>query len=441
MSPQDMLVAPPALPRVSPSRLEAWDRCPAAYRFEYVLRLPQPVGDQRPRLLGSVAHRLLEDYLQETLRTGTRPPLARVAAIAGGLLEQGDVPDASTDLIREATELVSRWLTQWTVPVESIVAVEHPLAVDRHARHVEWDAPDAFIRGRLDLVSVDGPHATVLDWKSGWVSESEEGLRVAWAPVLYATLLWAWAPRLEEVAIEYHYLRTGQVVRVALTRSEAAETLGWARALASSIARALETPDDPRAFPTRPSTACGTCPWVNRCLAGQATLEAMVESPIPDDAEARRLAGLLLAGEARVGRLRERLKAYLQDREPLALDGLELGFFPTKGRYDAAAVFHAATDAGADPWHLLAADGRTLTAFLKRRPDVEQTLAGAWTPSPAWFGHRKARMAGWNMGKFRGSSGDAETAPETLACAGRDHDIPSRTDRTSAEPSPPGKTT
>jgi hypothetical protein len=117
----------------------------------------------------------------------------------------------------------------------------------------------------------------------------------------------------------------------------------------------------------------------------------MDERPIPDDIEARRLAELLLAGEARVGRLRERLKAYLQDREPLALDGLELGFFPTKGRYDAEAVFRAATEAGWDPWPLLATDSRTLATFLKRRPDAEQRLAPAWTASPPWFGHRKTK--------------------------------------------------
>ena len=101
----------------------------------------------------------------------------------------------------------------------------------------------------------------------------------------------------------------------------------------------------------------------------------MDEAPIPDDAEARRLGALLLVGEARVGRLRDRLRQYLQDREPLTLDGLELGFFPAKGRYDAAAVFRAATEAGTDPWPLLAADGRALAAFLKRRPDTEQALA------------------------------------------------------------------
>jgi putative RecB family exonuclease len=440
MSAQGMPVAAPGLPRVSPSRLETWDRCPTTYQFEYVLRLPQPIGDQRPRLLGSVAHALIEDYMQETLWTGERPALVRVAAIAAGLLEQGGVPDAGADLVREAADLVTRWLTQWRVPVESIVAVERALAVDRSGTFVAWDAPDAFMRGRLDLVTVAGPHATVLDWKSGWLSEDEEGLRVAWAPGLYAALLWAWAPRLEEVSVEYHYLRTGRVTRVALTRAEAAETVAWARALASRIAAALMSPDDPEAFPPRPSTACATCPWVNRCSAGQAALEAMDETPITDDAEGRRLAGLLLAGEARVGRLRERLKQYLQDREPLALNGIELGFFPTKGRYDAAAVFRAATDAGADPWPLLAANGRTLAAFLKRRPEVEQTLAGAWTPSPAWFGHRKAKMAGEATVKFGRSSGGWEIAPEPLDCSGRDHDIPSRTDGTSVKPPPPGNT-
>jgi RecB family exonuclease len=413
MSPQDMLVAASALPRVSPSRLEAWDRCPAAYRFEYVLRLPQPVGDQRPRLLGSVAHRLLEDYLQEALRTGGRPPLTRVAATAVGLLEDGGIPSAGGDLIREAAELVSRWLAQWAVPVETIVAVEHPLAMGASGERVGWEAPDAFIRGRLDLVSVDGPHGTILDWKSGWVSEDEEGLRIAWAPGLYAALLWAWAPRLEQVSVEYHYLRTRRIARVALTRADATETLDWARALASRIAIALATPDDPVAFPPKPSTACATCPWVNRCPAGQAALEAMAEGPIPDDGEARRLAGLLLAGEARVGRLRERLKQYLQDRDPLAVNGLELGFFPTKGRYDSAGVFRAAMKADVDPWSLLAADGRALSAFLKRCPEVVQALAPAWTATPPWFGHRKTKTVRKGAGDPDRAGATDNPAPET----------------------------
>jgi hypothetical protein len=286
---------------------------------------------------------------------------------------------------------VSGWLARGVILLEHAVAVEHALAIDADGRQVEWDTPEAFLRGRLDLVAMQGRQATVCDWKSGWVTEDDETLPWVWAPGCYAALLWAWAPRVKAVTVEYHYLRTGRVARTVLTRADAAETLAWARTTASRIGQALATPNDLGAFPPRPSTACGTCPWVNRCPAGQSALEAMDEAPIPDDTEARRLAGLLLAGEACVARLRDRLRQYLQDREPLALEGVELGFFPTKGRYDPAAVFRAATEAGIDPWPLLATDSRALVTFLKRRPDTERSLAPAWTPSPPWFGHRKTK--------------------------------------------------
>jgi hypothetical protein len=361
-----------------------------------------------------VAHALLERYLREALRSGTRPPPRTVSALAAALLEEGDVPDASTTLIREAAELVTRWLAQWTVPVEHLVAVEHALAVDASGRPVAWDAPAAFIRGRLDLVGVEQQHAIVLDWKSGWVSEDAEGLRVAWAPGLYAALLWAWAPRLERISVEYHYLRTGRVARVVLTRAEAAETLDWARALASRIATALTTPNDPAAFPPRPSTACGTCPWVNRCPAGQAALEAMNEAPIPDDTEARRLAGLLFAGEARVGRLRERLRHYLGDRAPLTLDDLEVGFFPTSGRYDARAVARVVIDAGADPWPLLSVDPRALRALFRRQPSLDAALASARKPTPPWFGHRRAKKGEGSGGTVGRSSGGSGAEPDSV---------------------------
>jgi putative RecB family exonuclease len=249
------------LPRVSPSRLEAWDRCPAAYRFEYVLQLPQPIADQEPRLLGSVAHALVEAYVREAQATGLRPPLDRLPALARELVTQQALPDeARTGLAREATALVSPWLAHGVVPLEHAVAVEHALAIDAGGRQVDWDAADAFLRGRLDLVAVDGRQATVCDWKSGWITEDEETLPWAWAPGCYAALLWAWAPRLEAITVEYHYLRTRRIARTVFTPADAAETLAWARTTAARIAQALATPDDPGAFPPRPSTACATCP-------------------------------------------------------------------------------------------------------------------------------------------------------------------------------------
>jgi hypothetical protein len=117
----------------------------------------------------------------------------------------------------------------------------------------------------------------------------------------------------------------------------------------------------------------------------------MDESAIPDDAEARRLAELLLAGEARIGRLRERLKQYLGDRAPLTLDDVEVGFFPTSGRYDARDVARMLSDAGRDSWPLLTVDSRALKALFKRQPQLEGTLATARIPTAPWFGHRRLK--------------------------------------------------
>ena len=164
MSPSLLRMTTETLPRVSPSRLEAWDRCPAAYRFAHVLGLPQPVADQRPRLLGSAAHALVEAYAREARATGRRPPLDRLPALARDLVTQQALPEeAGTALAREATALLSAWLARGVVPLEHVVAVEHALAIDAEGRPVDWDAPDAFLRGRLDLVAVDGRQATVCD--------------------------------------------------------------------------------------------------------------------------------------------------------------------------------------------------------------------------------------------------------------------------------------
>ena len=75
------------LPRVSPSRLEAWDRCPAAYRFAYVLGLPQPVADQAPRLLGLGRPRARRGVRPRGADDGDATPLDRLPGSGAGTRE------------------------------------------------------------------------------------------------------------------------------------------------------------------------------------------------------------------------------------------------------------------------------------------------------------------------------------------------------------------
>ena len=124
------------------------------------------------------------------------------------------MPAASASLYREAAALLTPWLGRSTLALDRVAGVEMALAMTWDGRAAEWRDPAVGIRGRLDLLVVEDRAATIQDWKSGWVAESEESLETAWAPGLYAGLLWAAAPRLEAISVEYHYLRTGQVSRV-----------------------------------------------------------------------------------------------------------------------------------------------------------------------------------------------------------------------------------
>jgi putative RecB family exonuclease len=380
-----------SLPALSPSRLEVWDRCPRAYRFEYVDRLPRSQADEYPLLLGLTSHALLEAYVREALARRQPPGAEALGALARALHSRDAVPAASASLYREAAALLTPWLGRSTLALDRVAGVEMALAMTWDGRAAEWRDPAVGIRGRLDLLVVENRAATIQDWKSGWVAESEETLETAWAPGLYAGLLWAAAPRLEAISVEYHYLRTGQISRVRVSRDMAAETLAWARTTATMIGESsTRAASDPDAFPPRPGRACTTCPWVNRCPAGQAALATTGEGAIGDEAKAARLAGLLLVGEARVSRLRDRLKSYLETREPIVVNDVELGFFPTKGRYPAEAIARALDARGESPLEVMHVDARALTRLFKRHPELEAELEPLREPGPDWFGHRKA---------------------------------------------------
>jgi hypothetical protein len=122
---------------------------------------------------------------------------------------------------------------------------------------------------------------------------------------------------------------------------------------------------------------------VNRCPAGQAALATTGEGAIGEEAEAGRLAELLLAGEATLSRLRDRLKAYLKAREPIVVNDLEFGFFPTKGRYPAEVVAQALEVRGEPPLAVMHVDTRALARLFRRHPELEAELDGHREPGPA----------------------------------------------------------
>lgn len=376
---------------LSASQLEAYDACPAAYRYAYVDRLPAPEADQRQLLLGSALHAVLEHYVRHCVARRIDGDVAALDAIALALWERGVVRHATASLYREAVAVVRPFLARWRVPWQSVVGIEHRVALTADGVLTDWHAPDALVRGVLDLVTIEGRTARVWDWKSAWVEVSEAEMATGWAPAIYAAAMWAWAPGLERVVVEYWYVRTGRSRRVDVSRDQAAEALGWVRAVARTLAEALADPDQERAWPARPGRACATCPWVGRCPAGRAVAEATDTPTIADEADARRVAGLLLAAEARAGRLREALQQYLRDREPLVVrDDLAIGWWPTRGTLPPEETVAALREAGiTEVWDALRVDNLALARLVRGRPELAAALEALRRPSPPWWGHKR----------------------------------------------------
>jgi hypothetical protein len=306
----------------------------------------------------------------------------------------GAAPAAPASMFREAARLVRAFLERWAVPVDEIVGIEHPMALDRDGRLVPWS--HAYVRGKLDVVRIQRGPATstvgiVHDWKTGWVAETEEQMLDGYAPGLYAAFVWAWAPHLDRVEVEYWYLRSGEARRTEITREHARETLAWAAVVGDAIAKELAAPEDPESFPARPSRACQRCEFATQCSAGTAALAPFGQVPITSESEARQAAGLLLAGESKLGALRDRLQAYCEDRDPLIIhDDVAIGWHPTMGEYDPQAVLDALRGRDdADPWAVLQVNRQALGRRFRNDPDLEGALAPFRAATPPWFGHKR----------------------------------------------------
>ena len=136
----DALTGPVSRPiALSPSRLDAWDRCPRAYVFESVQHRPLPDADHRPRLIGLAGHAILEEDATEcgATRRGRHPD--RLPEITRALSQSDRGRGTSTGIDRDAVSLLTPVGDTWAVPIGDIGAIEHRVAVTRDTRLEAWD--------------------------------------------------------------------------------------------------------------------------------------------------------------------------------------------------------------------------------------------------------------------------------------------------------------
>ena len=199
------------------SKLQTFEQCEQKYDYLYVSKTVRDAGNQYTDY-GTRVHEALEKYAKG--EASLPPELARFRRLVDRILR------ASGEKRFEAK-----------------------LAVDRRYQPTDWDSPDAYMRGIVDVLVIDGEKAYDLDWKTGKPKDDDRKLR------LMSLLTFAHYPSVSLVDTMYVWLHHNQTSQGRYRRTEAPTMWNTFDLKATKVKTAVEL----GVFKARPSPLCGWC--------------------------------------------------------------------------------------------------------------------------------------------------------------------------------------
>lgn len=129
--------------------------------------------------------------------------------------------------------------------------VECKYAINRQLQPCEFFAPDVWCRAILDVLHIDGPHARVIDHKTGKVKPNSRQLKLS------ALMVFAHHPEVVEVKTGFVWLKDTVLTKDGFHRDEVDDL--WAEFIPDL--KAYSTAFKEMRFTPRPSGLCnGWCP-------------------------------------------------------------------------------------------------------------------------------------------------------------------------------------
>lgn len=256
------------------------------------------------------------------------------AAYVAHLVKQGLMHDpgwiywyvSSNNVSEEAERLILSDITSgFRINPDAVYGAEVFLSCDSHLRPLDHEIgnatpgklsahPDAFASATLDLLCIDGAHATVIDPKSGFstvgVTDDE--------PPINALVVFAHFPMVQTVEFRWDFVRSRTNRRATYSRDA---DLAWmvkrVHELNAIKQRAVDAFNRGEPLELNPFAGlCGYC--VLQCpLRAQADVRAL--GPVQTERDARRVAGMIHVCEQYLEQARALMKPFLNERGALQL--------------------------------------------------------------------------------------------------------------------------
>lgn len=373
---------------LSYSQVRTFSECKWRYR-EVVLHKAPTL--RAPALdFGALEHEAIQAYLLHLIQTRQDFAPQDVPQV-WDRFARGYVWVIPEDRWTEARRLLERFARDFRLEVDTVWDTEPRMAVSWEGEPVEWWDPRAWVRGRPDLVRVQGFVADVDDWKTNWAPSPsiDENFQAQ----TYAWLLHLWNRKLDVIRVHFRFVRWNLVRSATFYEPDFKETEARWRQLSDQVEAAVAEIENEKVWAPTPGPHCVGCPVLLRCPLGIPALGEPLGLPT-DPAQAQAQAARLLVLDAAREPLREGLRAWVKTSGRVTVNGEAFDFYPSaRWDYDIWEVVRLAKQHFVDPYLVLTVSAEKLKALLKKeRPFVEAVEAKARRDmgTPA-FTHRKVK--------------------------------------------------
>lgn len=367
--------------RISYSAAKLFAECPARFKAERIDKVPV----ERPlhMLTGVFLHDVTDQYVKHLLAEQVAHDLtaaARIFSTAWSQRRKSEIPEAMFEELYQVwnyikDELVLRDYLE-------VVGSEVQIALRRDWTPTAWDAEDAWLRGKLDMLKIDGSwHVKVWDLKTGYkVEDADESLQLR----LYGALVLAALPKAQEVTVSLYYPRLGVRRSHVLKEGEINEARRWIEAIDAQIA----TSD----YRATPGAACMDCPIFESCEARKRKPGAAAPHT---NSEAVAVMDHLIFIERERKEMQERIKLWIAVNGPVESNGMMAGYSTAhKYQYPLPAMRGLFERKGIDIFKVLKVDSDLLEKVCRRDEELQKEVGAiVIDKSSSTFKIKKAEAA------------------------------------------------
>lgn len=305
---------------LSATAAELWSNCPQAFSFQRELGIEEVAS--RPLRVGRLMAQTVERYLTHCFGLGVATDVTEIEAIARKVFEE-DGAGLGLDALEEVIRICGYYVQGATLDLDRLAGVEL------------WLPPDGVeplvlggrqVRGKVDQLLFDdeGRLAIVKDQKTNWHVWTEREAREAMQSNFYPILVFHSFPDVEEVQVEFEFVRfPGSIRTVRYNRAEAELERQNIEALTLQMQK-------PGKRPATPGAHCSFCGYINLCPRYKSARDNQVFVVPHTTAEAQQLLGDVTVLEAGLERRRAALRSYTDVAGPVAANGVRFGHWTSR---------------------------------------------------------------------------------------------------------------